>query len=199
MAEDFQALVRSRPDLKEEESFGGPTIGLLVGGDAKNYELPVAMIRQVCQEIKKFLETRQAHLLITTSRRTSGALIQVLRDHFGQDSRCRLLVVASEENPTGTVGGIFHLSDMLVVSAESISMVSEAIASRKPVIVFEPRRKTPAHKNRRFLEESARAGLIHRVMPDEIRDRCEEFARNATLGVPANADPDLQGALKKLF
>jgi mitochondrial fission protein ELM1 len=50
-----------------------------------------------------------------------------------------------------------------VVTGESVSMVSEACASGRPVIVIEPPRaagRVGAVKQRRFLDELVRAGAV---------------------------------------
>ena len=43
-----------------------------------------------------------------------------------------------QRNVPEAVGGILDLSDLVIVSGESISMVSEALSSGKPTIVFSP-------------------------------------------------------------
>lgn len=199
MARDFQALATSRPAVKEELFFDGVSIGLLVGGDSRHSVLPVEAVSLLVRQLEAFLDVSGAHLLATTSRRTSPEVAAVLRDRFSRDPRCKLLVVAAEENPAGTIGGIFHVSDILVVTGESISMVSEAIASGKPVIVLEPRYKSAARKNRRFLESCAEGRFIRRVAFDGIGAALQNVWREGLSGVPQSPAPDLARALKKLW
>ena len=72
----------------------------------------------------------------------------ILKKYFKDDPRCKLFVDAAEDNPDGTVGGIFYLSDTVIVSGESISMVSEAASSGKVVLVFEPHPRKKKNKVR---------------------------------------------------
>jgi mitochondrial fission protein ELM1 len=64
--------------------------------------------------------------------------------------RCPLLVIANETNIPEAVGGILALSDLLVVSGESISMVSEAVSSAKKTIVFSPTGQYTNHPSTKY-------------------------------------------------
>jgi hypothetical protein len=72
---------------------------------------------------------------MTTSRRTPVWAENLLKDVFARRSFCPLLLIANESNRPGVVGGILGLSDRLVVTAESMSMVAEAVSTGKPVLV----------------------------------------------------------------
>ena len=110
--------------------------GLLVGGNNPEFTLSPKILKRVVSEMLKFCESRDAELLVTTSRRTGRALEAILKKILNKQPRCKLLVIANENNPPGTLSGILDLSDIVVVSGESISMVSEAISSGKKVVVF---------------------------------------------------------------
>jgi mitochondrial fission protein ELM1 len=59
------------------------------------------------------------------------------------------LIIANENNIPEAVGGILALSRIIITSAESISMISEALSSRKYVLVFHPH--SLSRKHERFL------------------------------------------------
>ena len=59
---------------------------------------------------------------------------------------CPLLIIANQDNVPEAVGGILGLSDIVVVSGDSISMVSEAASSGKRTIVFLPETKAKVLK-----------------------------------------------------
>jgi mitochondrial fission protein ELM1 len=77
---------------------------------------------------------------------------------FEQDRRCRFLVIANERNYDFSVGGILDRSDIVVISPESISMVSEAASADKYVIVFQA--PGLSRKHRALLNDFQRDGLI---------------------------------------
>ena len=69
----------------------------------------------------------------------------------------------------GWVGGILGLCDMVVVSGESISMVSEAVSSGKPVVVFMPSDETGLKpKYRAFLDQLSEEKLIIPVSSGDV-------------------------------
>lgn len=141
-------------------------IGLLIGGDTKDFRLSKESMIILIKELKKLIYDLDANILITTSRRTSKEIELLIKREFLNESRCNLLVIANEKNLDFAVGGILGLSDMVIVSPESISMISEAASSGKYVIVFKqegiPKRKGLFLK---ILEES---GYIRVVNVDEI-------------------------------
>jgi len=124
---------------------------------------------------------------------------QTVREYFGKDPRCRLVVIASEHNPEGAMGGIFFWSDVLVVSGDSISMVSEACASGKPVVVFEPHTKNAPNKVQRFLDLLAAKHYIDRVKPNGLLSVLEDVMSGRSERPVLDPRPRIIEALKKLF
>lgn len=171
MEEDFRRLSAGYGGLSCLPEEKNPKIGLLIGGDSKNYALPSDMAVFLCGQIERVLDERDAYLLVTTSRRTPPESAAVLEEYFLNDPRCKLLVIASRENPEGAVGAILYLSDIVVASGESISMVSEAVSAGRHVVVFEPHAKTADNKARRFLLALAKEGRIYLVKLNEIYDK----------------------------
>lgn len=168
---DFKKLLMTMPELQNFERSDKPKIGVLIGGDSKNYSFSAEMVDFLSSQLKKFLGECEGSIFLTTSRRTPIAVVRTLSAHFKGDAACKLFVNAGEFNPEGTVGGIFHVSDCLIVSGESISMVSEAVASGKPTVVFEPHRLVKDNKVAMFLNELDQGGQIYLVKCNEIYDK----------------------------
>ncbi|MFH0940631.1 MAG: ELM1/GtrOC1 family putative glycosyltransferase [Candidatus Omnitrophota bacterium] len=168
---DFEILASLYPALNEEALSGKLKIGVLIGGNSKNYKLTEDMAAFLCGQLKKALDDLDGHLFLTTSRRTPMDVALALKNCFKNDPRVKLFVVAAEDNPQGTVGGIFYLCDIVIVSGESISMVSEAVASGKHVVVFEPRSRTENNKVRRYLNFLAGKQYIYLLKLNDIYDK----------------------------
>ena len=113
-----------------------PKIGVLIGGNTKGVVFDVMQIRLLFRQLKDAAKHFNMDLLVTTSRRTPPAVDEAIVRELRNFERCSLLVIANESNVPEVVGGILALSDLLIVSGESISMVSEAISSGKKTIVF---------------------------------------------------------------
>jgi len=112
--------------------------GVLIGGDTKGVTFEPDQIHELISQIKESALHYNADILITTSRRTPAAIEQLILNELKNFERCSLCIIANKHNIPEAVGGILGLSDLIIVSGESISMVSEALSSGKRVIVFSP-------------------------------------------------------------
>jgi hypothetical protein len=148
---------------------GGPCIGLLIGGDNKYFEIGPDIARAVAVGVKAACGRTGGRFYITTSRRTSQEADAVFKEMLGSDTRSAGFVIGSEDEDDRTVEKILAASDVIVVSGESISMVSEAVSSGKPVFVFMPKKKTQEEtKYEKFVQRLATKGYIKRVGTEEI-------------------------------
>jgi uncharacterized protein len=111
-------------------------IGVLIGGNTKNVEFTEPMIKVIVHQIKEVAQQLNADILLTTSRRTPEHIEQLIWRELKKFDRCALLISATQGNVPEAVGGILGLADFVVVSGESISMVSEAVSSGKKTVVF---------------------------------------------------------------
>ena len=159
---DQVSSIRNRVRVKKDL-----VLGLLLGGNTKRFRLSLNLLRPLISQIKLFLEMFDAEILITTSRRTSNEVEQLMRQEFANYDRCRLLIIAKQNNIPEAVGGILGLSKIVIVSPESISMISEAASSGRYVVVFTPRTNI-GRRHSQFLENLVGAKLIHLVDSSQI-------------------------------
>jgi KDO2-lipid IV(A) lauroyltransferase len=141
-------------------------IGLLIGGNTKDFNLTKTKVESACRQILHLADETNAQILVSSSRRTTPEIEQILKDNFKHHGNCPLLVIANEANISEAVGAILGLCQIIIVSAESISMVSEAASCGKYIVVFG---LTPQEKNtkrERFLSYLVRAGYIYRADSD---------------------------------
>ena len=83
--------------------------------------------------LKKASDKNRWQLFITTSRRTPKALEDFLAEHFSDEP---LLIIANRKNYGFVAGGILGLCDLVLVSSDSVSMITEA-ASASPTLVYD--------------------------------------------------------------
>lgn len=131
--EQKDLLLKRFSHLKLRNQF---KIGLLIGGHTKDYSLGDQKIRILINQIKEVAQTLDADILVTTSRRTSAEIENMLIRELKREDNCPLLIIANRQNVPEAVGGILGISDIVVVSGDSISMMSEAASSGKKVVVF---------------------------------------------------------------
>jgi KDO2-lipid IV(A) lauroyltransferase len=150
-------------------------LGLLLGGDTKNFRLSTELLKPVISQIKLFLEKYDGEILITTSRRTKQEVENLIRQEFKDYSRCRLLIIANERNIPEAVGGILGLSKIVVVSPESISMISEAASSADYIIVFNSQINK---RHNDFLDYASRNKYIYLCEPQETLSLLEKLYKD---------------------
>jgi KDO2-lipid IV(A) lauroyltransferase len=144
-------------------------IGLFIGGDNPEFALTKDVIDKVIDGALKFCEGNDADIFVTTSRRTSKTVEKQLKDKLMHDPRCRILVIASENNFDGAVSGMLNMCKVHVVSEESVSMVSEAINSSRPVIAFRLDKKSRAvTKHERAMSHLEELGYLNISAPEDI-------------------------------
>ncbi len=149
-------------------------LGLLIGGNSLNFHLDFELISVLIKQIKSFLESQDAEILITTSRRTPKNIEELLKKEFFDYPRCPLLVIANEKNIPDAVAGISGLSEILIVSPESISMISEAASSGRYVVVFR-QEEGLKERHRRFLDYLTQHGYIYLKAVNQIHSLLEEI------------------------
>ncbi|MFA5725733.1 MAG: ELM1/GtrOC1 family putative glycosyltransferase [Candidatus Omnitrophota bacterium] len=151
-------------------------IGLLLGGNSKKFILDKALAARLAGQVKAAAEKMDASILITTSRRTSAEVEGLLKQEFKEYPRCKLMVIANEKNIPQAVGGILALSQFVITSPESISMISEAASSAKFVVVFKSAGLSRKHAN--FLKGLALNNYIYLSEIDRLDRTIADIRQN---------------------
>jgi mitochondrial fission protein ELM1 len=173
-----------------------PAIGVLLGGESKHLYLDVNAVEKLADSLDEVVEKLKGSILISTSRRTAENVEGILKTRLSGKQGCRMLVIANETNPPGAFETILHLSDILVVSGDSISMVSEAINSQKYTIIIKLRRKDPnfVSKHEKFVEKLSKDGFIY-LCEDNLTDMIKEIWSRKP---PRKVTDDSELIIKKL-
>jgi len=142
-------------------------IGLLIGGNTKDSYIDKASISSLLDSLIKVAKERDCDILLTTSRRTSKEAEDLIKAKLNDMDRCKLLVIANEANMEGAVEAILGLSDIVLVSEDSISMVSEAASSDNYTIVFRQSGRSDK-KHQKFLRNLSHNNFIDIVDMENI-------------------------------
>jgi mitochondrial fission protein ELM1 len=108
-----------------------PFVAVLIGGTNKRYKLTPAVIASMAEQLKEMVKTYKVGLAITPSRRTESENYKALQFHF-KDFPVYIWDRQSE-NP---YLAMLALAQTIIVTADSVSMISEACSTGKPVYVF---------------------------------------------------------------
>lgn len=171
LEEQSTALVKNH-NLDPQGSY----IGLLLGGNSKKFRLNRNLAAGLAAQLKAAAQKLDAAILISTSRRTPTEVEGLLKQEFKDYPRCKLMVIANEKNIPQAVGGILGLSRVVITSPESISMVSEAASSAKPVVVFKPAGLNRKHA--RFLKGLEAGNYIYLCGMEVLTRTIEDIWRN---------------------
>ena len=106
-------------------------VGLIVGGATKDKPFTVEMAERLVSDT---LKLNPKSLLITTSRRTPKEVVAVLKEKL-PEPKFFYTFGDKDENP---YFGILSMSDMIVVTGDSMSMCTECCATGVPVYIFAP-------------------------------------------------------------
>lgn len=112
-----------------------PLVALCVGGSTKNRAFTVAMARELGERATRLTAESGGSLMITTSRRTGEAQADALFAASPGVAHAYRWGRDAGDNP---YFGYLALADAIIVTGDSVSMVSEACASPAPVYIFAP-------------------------------------------------------------
>jgi len=195
-------LARIAAEETGEKGMGASdkSIGVLAGGDNKWYRFTEEVAASLASSVNRACSEEGYVLHVTTSRRTPDNAENVLKSSFCGNPFCKKFVSGRMDTDEMTVEKIMAVSDIIIVSGESISMVSEAVASGKPVLVFIPHKITEkVTKYERFLNILERKELIKVVPVDKICDAVEDIKRGNIRFGHASDGEKISAMMYRLF
>ena len=140
---------------KKFSVYSEPRVAVLLGGSTNKYDFTTEAMAKVVMSLQRLLSQTTASLLITPSRRTGDKRIEMLKALTGKYKERVYVYDGVEENP---YMGMLAFADYIVVTNDSVNMMSEAAATGKPVYIL----PMPGHENTkpsRFSEMLIREGI----------------------------------------
>ena len=113
------------------EGLPRPVLGVLIGGSNRAYRLELQRLADIADSIAAAVRQSGGSVLLTPSRRTGEGGLTLLRQRLAGVPG--MIWDGAGDNP---YYAFLALADALLVTADSISMVSEAAATGKPVHVI---------------------------------------------------------------
>jgi mitochondrial fission protein ELM1 len=159
-----------------------PLTGVVVGGDLKGRPFSLADARRLLAGLRRLRAGTGGGLAVTPSRRTPPTVQAAINEAFGGDPNVFLWDLRGE-NP---YRAILALCDRLVVTSDSVSMVSEALSTGHPVEVLD----LGFARHVGFVQDLVDQGLVRRFEGDP--------APPNTAG-PVNATDEAAVAIRQLL
>ena len=137
----------------EMQDLADPFVGVILGGPNRYYGYTSADVSCLINRLRAVVDAHCVQLAIVPSRRTPRHILAQLQAVFGE----RHFVWNGEgDNPYLTV---LARGSHLIVTGDSVSMVSEAAATCKPVHVFHLTEQRAAKRFRKFHASFENAGV----------------------------------------
>lgn len=107
-----------------------PRVAVLIGGNSRAHQMTETIMTTLAKQLKQ-LAADGYGLMITASRRT-GTENKALLSHYLQDTNA-FIWDGTDENP---YYGFLAWADYIIVTADSTSMISEALTTGKPTYMI---------------------------------------------------------------
>jgi len=135
---DPAAIKKRGRELQDELNLlDVPRIGVLLGGTDRYYTLTTETTTKLLDTLLRLCDKIDGQIALTTSRRTPQDVEELVDSRLDSDGRCVLLALAHKGTEIlDPVDAIFAISDIIIVTEDSFSMVCEAASSGRKVIIL---------------------------------------------------------------
>ena len=160
-----KAIARWRPEF---ERLPAPRVAVLLGGPTQHMAFDDKVARNLARDLQAFASRTGGSLLITSSPRSPAGLKAILEPALAVP-RFLFEFQAGSDNP---YLALLALSDAAIVTSDSASMIADAAAFARPLLVYE----LP------WLGRSKKPGLVAGIKR-HVRERREQ---RGMAGLPAD-------------
>jgi len=116
-------------------------VTLIVGGPTKYYDYKESIIKEIFSKVSKNFINKGYQLIFIPSMRTPKKVIDLAKSYFDKNQ-----IIITEVDKKAYLSSL-KLSDYIVVTCDSTSMISESALTGKPIYVAQ---MPPVKKNNRF-------------------------------------------------
>jgi mitochondrial fission protein ELM1 len=106
-------------------------IAVLLGGKTRHYQMTPAIMEMYGIQLRNIAKRQPMGYMVTASRRTDEKCFEAFKQGLG--SAPRFIWDGMGDNPY--MGFLAH-ADIIIVTADSVSMISEAVSTGKPVYLL---------------------------------------------------------------
>ena len=154
-------LAQARMQFPALSALSAPRTAVLLGGPTRAVKFNRGALEALLAKLEYSLQRDGGSLMICASRRTPAAWAPLLRARYATDGH---RVWMDESDGANFYAGALAWAERIVVSPDSVNMISEACATALPVFVAEPGRASG--RVRRFLDALLASGRIRALERD---------------------------------
>ena len=142
-----------------------PWISVIVGGAIKGKPWPEEEAKELLYQVKNIQEKLGGSILITTSRRTGEKPQNIIMDGIKDIPKYTYIWGENKYNP---IMGFYACADIIIATADSVSMCCEACGTGHPVLLYKGLNWLPK-KHLRFAQSLIKEGYAQDVYsPDAL-------------------------------
>ena len=132
-------------------------VTFILGGPSKYYSFNEKHMHQMFAKIKNMFISPKYKLIVIPSYRTPDNILKLAFNYFNESH----LVIRKKDKKAylSSLG----LADIIIVTCDSISMISEAAITGKPIYVAQMNNKRSIHKNIKFYDLFEDLGIIRNL------------------------------------
>ena len=149
-----EELVKNREYLSGRLNKEKEYLALILGGPNKYYDYNDNNLTKVFDKVKSLLEKNNLQAIIIPSKRTPKKIINLSNNYFGKDH-----LVINDIDKKAYLSGL-SLAKYIVVTCDSISMISEAALTGKPIYIAEIPAKKNDYRFRSFRELFGKLNIV---------------------------------------
>ena len=157
-----------------------PLVAVLLGGNNGRYRLDVSTGAKLAGELAAMMRRDKVGVIVTPSRRTDPAVTDIITEAIAP-----LGGVVWDGIGDNPYFGMLALADLIIVTQDSVSMISEAAATSAPVVIA----GLPGR--------SRRQGLFLQMMRDEGRVRMFDGRFAPWRAAPLNDTPAAAAEMRR--
>jgi mitochondrial fission protein ELM1 len=172
---DSAWLARARDDFPALGQCPAPRTAVLLGGPTRAVAFDRSAFEVLMAKLEFWLARDGGSVLLCGSRRTPVDIASVARERFSEIPGALWLDAGDGEN---FYPGALAWADRIIVSPDSVNMISEACATTAPVFIAEPDRATG--RVRRFIASLEARGRVQA----QTRDAGASIAAEPLLELP---------------
>jgi uncharacterized protein len=118
---------------EEFERYTRPLIAVLVGGSTKAVQFDSTVASRLARDLAGLGRREGGTLFVTTSRRTSSAVVETLQRELPPDA---ILYRWGEDTSRNPYKALLGLADRFVVTSDSLSMMMEIARLGRPLAIY---------------------------------------------------------------
>jgi mitochondrial fission protein ELM1 len=142
---------------------------ILIGGPTAEYKFTQNELIELINKIVQKAELKDVKVLLSTSRRTPQKIENYIVKNIKKYKNIAYCVLYNK-NPEKILSNFFQISNLVFITEDSGSMITESIYSKKPTITIYSNNKNPQKIFKLFMNNVTKNRYVHSCGIEDILD-----------------------------